>query len=162
VLAAPTRPENAENVTSDQFSKVLKYLRQVYAYVVVDTTHNLDEITLAALDVCDVLVLVVTQDIPAVKNVRLFLDLMKTIGVSREKVCFVMNKYDKRISITPERVGDNLKQPVVGVIPLDERIVIPSVNRGVPFMIDNKTQPIARTIFSLAETVRAQLSKLSE
>jgi pilus assembly protein CpaE len=162
VLAAPARPENADNITSDQFSKVLKYLRQVYAYVVVDTTHNLDDITLAALDVCDVIVLVVTQDIPAVKNVRLFLDLMKTIGVSREKVCFVMNKYDKRISITPERVGDNLKQPVIGVIPLDERIVIPSVNRGVPFMIDNKTQPIARTIFSLAETVRAQLSKLSE
>jgi pilus assembly protein CpaE len=130
--------------------------------VVVDTTHNLDEITLAALDVCDVLVLVVTQDIPAVKNVRLFLDLMKTIGVSRDKVCFVMNKYDKRISITPERVSDNLKQPVVSVIPLDERIVIPSVNRGVPFMIDNKTQPIARTIFSLAETVRAQIAKLNE
>jgi pilus assembly protein CpaE len=162
VLAAPARPENAENVSSDQFSKVLKYLRQVYPYVVVDTAHNLNDITLAALDVCDVLVLVVTQDIPTVKNVRLFLDLMKTIGVSRERVCFVMNKYDKRISITPERVGDNLKQPVVSVIPLDERIVIPSVNRGVPFMIDNKTQPIARTIFSLAEIVRAQLSKLGE
>jgi pilus assembly protein CpaE len=156
VLAAPPRPENAEHVSSDQFSKVLKYLRQIYPYVVVDTTHNLDDITLAALDVCDVLVLLVTQDIPAVKNVRLFLDLLATIGVSREKVCFVMNKYDKRISITPERVGDNLKQPVVSVIPLDERIVIPSVNRGVPFMIDNKTQPIARTIFSLAEILRSQ------
>lgn len=162
VLAAPAKPEQAEHIRSDQFSKVLKYLRQIYPYVVVDTTHNLDEITLAALDVCDVLVLVVTQDIPAVKNVRLFLDLMKTIGVSRDKVCFVMNKYDKRISITPERVSDNLKQPVVSVIPLDERIVIPSVNRGVPFMIDNKTQPIARTIFSLAETVRAQIAKLNE
>lgn len=162
VLAAPPRPEHADDVSSDQFSKVLKYLRRVYPYVVVDTAHNLNDITLAALDVCDVLVLVVTQDIPAVKNVSLFLDLIKTIGVPREKVCFVMNKYDKRISITPERVGDNLKQPVVSVIPLDERIVIPSINRGVPFMIDNKTQPIARTIFSLAETVRAQLSKLSE
>jgi pilus assembly protein CpaE len=162
VLAAPARPEHAENVSSDQFSKVLKYLRKVYPYVVVDSTHNLDDITLAAIDVCDILVLVVTQDIPAVKNVRLFLDLMKTIGVSRDRVCFVMNKYDKRISITPERVGDNLKQPVVSVIPFDERIVIPSVNRGVPFMIDNKTQPIARTIFNLAETVRAQLSKLND
>jgi len=162
VLAGPARPENAENVNSDQFASILKYLRQIYPYVVVDATHNVDAITLAALDVCDVLVLLVTQDIPAVKNVRLFLDLMSTIGISREKVCFVMNKYDKRISITAERIGDNLKQPVVSVIPLDERIVIPSVNRGVPFMIDNKTQPIARTIFSLAEVVRAQLSKLSE
>lgn len=162
VLAAPSRPEHAEHVSSDQFSKLLKYLRQVYPYVVVDTSHMLNDITLAVLDVCDVLVLVVTQDIPAVKNVRLFLDLMNTIGVPRERVCFVMNKYDKRISITPEKVGENLKQPIVSVIPFDERIVIPSVNRGVPFMIDNKTQPIARTIFSLAETVRAQLSKLNE
>jgi pilus assembly protein CpaE len=162
VLAAPSRPEHADHVNSDQFAKLLKYLRQVYPYVVVDTSHMLNDITLAALDVCDVLVLVVTQDIPAVKNVRLFLDLMNTIGIPRERVCFVMNKYDKRISITPEKVGENLKQPIVSVIPLDERIVIPSVNRGVPFMIDNKTQPIARTIFSLAETVRAQLSKLAE
>ena len=162
ILAAPSRPENADHVNSDQFAKLLKYLRQVYPYVVVDTSHMLNDITLAALYVCDVLVLVVTQDIPAVKNVRLFLDLMNTIGIPRERVCFIMNKYDKRISITPEKVGENLKQPIVSVIPFDERIVIPSVNRGVPFMIDNKTQPIARTIFSLAETVRAQLSKLAE
>jgi pilus assembly protein CpaE len=162
VLAAPARPEHADHVSPDQFAKLLKYLRKVYPYVVVDTAHNLTDITLAALDVCDVLVLVVTQDIPAVKNVRLFLDLMNNLGVSRERVCFVLNKFDKRISITAEKIGENLKQPVVSVIPLDERIVIPSVNRGVPFMIDNKTQPIARTIFSLAETVRAQLSKLAE
>ncbi len=162
VLAAPSRPEHADHVNADQFGKLLKYLRKVYPYVVVDTAHNLTDITLAALDVCDVLVLVVTQDIPAVKNVRLFLDLMNNLGVSRERVCFVLNKYDKRISITAEKIGDNLKQPVVSVIPLDERIVIPSVNRGVPFMIDQKAQPIARTIFSLAETIRAQLAKLNE
>jgi len=161
VLAAPSKPEHADHVNSDQFSKLIKYLRQVYPYVVVDTSHMLNDITLAALDACDVLVLVVTQDIPAVKNVRLFLDLMNTIGVQRERLCFIMNKYDKRISITPEKIGENLKQPIVSVIPFDERIVIPSVNRGVPFMIDNKTQPIARTIFSLAEIVRAQLSKMT-
>jgi pilus assembly protein CpaE len=162
VLAAPARPEHADHVSAEQFTSLLKYLRRVYPYVVIDTAHNLNDITLAVLDVCDVLVLVVTQDIPAVKNVRLFLDLMGNLGVSRERVCFVLNKYDKRISITAEKIGDNLKQPVVSVIPLDERIVIPSVNRGVPFMIDNKTQPIARTIFGLAETIRAQLSKLNE
>jgi len=162
ILAAPSRPEHADNVNSDQFGKLLIYLRQTYAYVVVDTSHLLNEITLAALDVSDVVVLVVTQDIPAIKNVRLFLDLLGTIGVSRDHVCFVMNRYDKRISITPEKVGENLKQEVVGVIPLDERIVIPSVNRGVPFMIDNMTQPCARAVFSLAETIRAQLSKLNQ
>ena len=162
ILAAPSRPEHADHVTSDQFGKLLKYLRQVYAYVIVDTSHSLNDITLSALDISDVVVLVVTQDIPAIKNARLFLDLLGTIGVSRNHICFVMNRYDKRISITPEKVSENLKQEIVGVIPLDERIVIPSVNRGVPFMIDNMTQPCARAVFNLAEVIRAQLSKLNE
>ncbi len=162
ILAAPSRPEHADHVSSDQFSKLLTYLRQVYAYVIIDTSHVLNDITLAALDISDVVVLVVTQDIPAIKNARLFLDLLGTIGVSRNHICFVMNRYDKRISITPEKVSENLKQEIVGVVPLDERIVIPSVNRGIPFMVDNMTQPCARAVFSLAEVIRAQLSKLNE
>lgn len=162
VLAAPARPEQAEQVSSDQFVKLVKYLRQNYAYVVIDTSSALDDVTLAALDNADIVMLVVTQDIPAIKNCRLFLDLMDTIGTPRERICFVMNKYDKRISITPEKVGDNLKQPVVGVIPLDERVVIPSVNRGVPFMIDNKSQPSSKAIFSLAEVVRKQIEKTAQ
>src|SRR5512145_1234221 len=38
VLAAPSRPEYAEKVSSSQFAKVLEYLRQMYAYVIVDTS----------------------------------------------------------------------------------------------------------------------------
>ncbi len=162
VLAAPAKPEHADHVSAEQFSKLVKYLSQVYAYVVVDTAHILNDVTLAALDVSDVVVLVCTQDIPAIKNVRLFLDLLATIGVQRERLCLVMNKYDKRISITPEKISENLKQPVVGVIPLEEAVVIPSVNRGIPFMIDNKTKPVARSVFALAEAIRTQLAKATE
>lgn len=160
ILAAPARPEQAEQVTADQFSKLIKRLRQLYAYIVIDTSSALNDITLSALDGCDVVVLITTQDIPAIKNVRTFLDLLNSIGVKRDRVCFTMNKYDKRIAITPEKVGENLKQPMAGAIPLDERVVIPAVNRGVPFMLDNKTQPSARAIFELAGSLRAQLEKL--
>jgi pilus assembly protein CpaE len=74
-------------------------------------------------------------------------------------VAFVLNKYDKRIAITPEKIGENLKQEVMAVIPLDERTVIPAVNRGIPFMVDNKTQPAARGIYTLAEALRARILK---
>jgi len=160
ILAAPQRPEMAEKVSAGQFSKVLEYLKQLYAYVVVDTTPILTDVTLAAIDASDSIVLVTTQDIPAIKNTRLFLDLSATMGIGRERFVFAMNRFDKRIGITPERISENLKQEVKVVIPLDERVVIPAVNRGVPFMLDNKTQPVAKGIFSLAEAVRAQLSAL--
>ncbi|MDW8226658.1 MAG: response regulator [Anaerolineales bacterium] len=161
VLAAPSRPEYAEKVSADQFSKLLEYLRRMYAYVVVDTTSYLTDITLTILDACDVIVLVTAQDVCfSIKNNRLFLDLLGTLSIPLEKVAFVMNRYDKRIPITPEKVAENLKQEIVAVIPLDERTVIPSVNRGVPFMIDNKSQPAARGIFALAEALRVKLTKL--
>ncbi|MDI6769844.1 MAG: response regulator [Anaerolineales bacterium] len=157
IITGPTRPEHAEKVTAGQFSQVLKYLRQLYAYVVVDTCTFFNDITLSVLDVSDVIVLVATQDIPSIKNSRLFLDLMITMGIPLDRIAFVMNRYDKRIAITPERVAENLKQEVVAVIPLDERIVISSVNRGVPFVLDNKAQPSARGVFALAEALRVKL-----
>jgi pilus assembly protein CpaE len=158
ILAAPSRPEYAERVSSTQFTKVLEYLRQMYAYVIVDTAHLLTDATLAAIDVSDLVVLVTTQDIPSIKNCRLFLDLSQTLGIERERILFVMNRFDKRINITPDRVAENLKQEVVSVIPFDEQTVTKAVNRGVPFVLDNKNQPAARGIFSLAESVRARVA----
>jgi len=159
ILASPSRPEHGEKVNSDQFTKVIRYLRQMYAYVVVDTSSYLNDVTLSVLDIADAVVLVTTQDIPSIKNDRLFLDLLLTLNIPVEKVAFVMNKFDKRIAITPEKIGENLKQEVLAVIPLDDRTVIPSVNRGVPFMLDNKTQPAARGVYMLAEALRARLLK---
>jgi pilus assembly protein CpaE len=159
VLASPSRPENAEKINADQFSKLLRYLRQLYAYVIVDSSAYLTDVTLSVLDVADAIVLIGTQDIPSIKNDRLFLDLLLTLSVPADKIAFVMNKYDKRIAISPEKVGENLKQQVLAVIPLDERTVIPAANRGVPFMLDNKTQPAAKGIYTLAEALRAKLVK---
>lgn len=158
ILAAPSRPEFAEKVSSGQFAKVLEYLKQIYAYVVVDTASLLTDVTLAAIDMSDLIVLVSTQDIPSIKNCRLFLDLSQTLGLERERILFVMNRYDKRINITPERVAENLKLEVSSVIPLDEATVMKAVNRGVPFVLENKNQPASRGILSLAESVRARIA----
>ncbi len=132
----------------------------MYAYIVVDVSTYLSDVAIAVIDSSDVIVLITTQDIPAIKNARLFLDLLHNLGTERERIVFAMNAYDKRIAITPERVGENLKQEVVAVIPLDERVVIPAVNRGVPFMIDNRNQPAARGVYGLAEMVRSRVTAL--
>ena len=160
LLAAPSRPEYAESVTGEQFSKVLKYLRRLYSYVVVDTSSSLTDATLAAIDSSDLIVLLTTQEIPAIKNARLFLDLVDVLKIERERVLFVMNQYDKRIGITPEKVSDNFKQEIVAVIPAEDRVVIPSINRGVPFMLGDKSRPIARSFLSMTEAVRERLTKL--
>lgn len=162
LLAAPTRPEYAESITGEQFSKLLNYLRQMYSYVLVDTSSTLTDAVLAAIDSSDAIILLTTQDIPAIKNARLFLDLADVMKINRRRVVFVMNRFDKRIGITPEKIGESFKHEIVAVIPAEERIVVPSVNRGVPFMLGDRSKPIARSFLSLAETLRQRLAELSE
>ncbi|MBE7534909.1 MAG: response regulator [Anaerolineales bacterium] len=160
ILAAPSRPENAEKVTGDQLAKILEFLRQIYAYVIVDTSSYLTDNTLAAIDESDLIILPTTQEIPSVISSQLFLGLLQTLGTERERVLFVMNRFDKRINITPERVAENLKQEVVAIIPLDEQTVVKAVNQGVPFMPESRGQPAGRGILQLAEKVRARVSAL--
>lgn len=160
VLPSPSRPEYAENVTGEQFAKVLKFLCRMFSYVVVDTSSALTDITLAAIDTSDILVLLTTQDIPSLKNSRLFLDLTDMLGIDRRRILFTMNRYDKRINITPERVSENFKQEIVAVIPLDERVVVPSVNRGLPLMLGDKSKPIARSFLSLTESLRQRITEV--
>jgi len=163
ILAAPPKPELADRVNGEQFSKVLRFLRQIYHYVIVDTASHLTEAVQSALDVSDQIVLITTQDIPAIKNSNLFLQLADASGIQRARILFVMNRYDKRNSITPERVGESLRQEVAVSIPYDERVASLSVNRGVPFMLDsNKTQPIGKSVQQLAELIRERVAKIEQ
>ena len=96
IMAAPPRPEQAESVTGDQFSRVVRFLKKMFAYVLIDTNSGLDEITLTAIDEADLISVVTTQDIPSIKNVRLFLDLLIALGYQREKVFLVMQVLTRR------------------------------------------------------------------
>jgi pilus assembly protein CpaE len=157
ILSCPQRPEYAESVSGEQFGKVLDYLRRLYSYIVIDAASSLTDVTLAALDTADVILLITTQDIPSIKNARLFLDLVDVLKISRRRIVFIMNKFDKRIGITADKVSESFKQDILAVLPSDERVVIPSVNRGVPFMLGDRSKPIARGFLSLAETIRQRL-----
>ncbi len=160
VLAAPNRPEYAENVTGDQFSKVLQYLRHLFSYIIVDTCSRLNDITLAAMDIADLMILLTTQEIPSIKSSRLFLDLVDVLKIQRNRILFVMNKYDKRIGITPQKVSESFKLDIAAVIPFEDRVVIPSINRGVPFMSSDRSRPISRGVLTLVEAIRQRLSTL--
>ena len=160
ILAAPYRPEYAENITGDQFAKILDYLRHIFSYVVVDTASTLSDVTISAIDLSDVIILLTTQDIPSVKNARLFLDLLDGLKIKRDRIVFVMNRFDKRIGITPDKIGESFKQEILAVLPMDERVVIPSVNRGVPFMLGDKSRPLARSYLALTEVLRERLAAL--
>ena len=132
----------------------------MFAYVVVDTASPLDDMTLAAIDASDLVITLVGQDIPSIKDARLFLNWMRAMEAPEEHIVMVMNRYDKRVAITPERVGHSFRHPVALTIPEDYRHVLPAVNKGRPVVQADRGAPISRQIIKLAELVRRRLSEL--
>lgn len=161
ILAAPMRPEYADQVSGDQFGSVIRFLSRMYPYVIVDTGSLLNDLTLAALDASDLVILLITQDIPSIKNARLFLDLADGLGISRSQILLAMNRYDKRRAITPERVKENFKKEIEAIVPLDEKLVIPAMDRGEPFILRSGTSPTSKAILELADLVTMKLKALA-
>jgi len=157
VLAAPARPEMAEEVQPEHVRKVIEHLRLNFAYVVVDTSSTMDDTTLAVLDLTDVLVTVATPDIPAIKDARLLFDLLSVLEFPKDRVVFVLNKTDRRTGITAEAVAENLKHPVDGEVPSDERTVTTSVNRGIPLLLGDRSRPMVKYLTDLVVTVKQRL-----
>jgi hypothetical protein len=74
-----------------------------------------------------------------------------------------MNRFDKTIAITPEKVGQNLGHKVASVLIEDKEVVVPGVNRGVPFMLgEGKSKEIGKGILELVGKVRERLSQLDQ
>lgn len=162
MMPSPKDPELNDAHKGEPVSKVLSYLKQIYNFIIIDTTSYLTEVVQACLDVADYIVLISTQDIPSIKTTNQFLNLADASGIARDKILFVMNRYDKRIAISPERVGESLKQPVLIAIPFEERIITSAMNRGVPFMVDNKVAPAGKAVISLVEVIRSRIQKDQE
>ncbi len=161
ILPAPPNPEYDENIDGEKFSRMLDFLRGIYEYIVVDTNSFLSETVQSSLSTADVIVLLTSQDIPSIKNASLFLSLADATGISRQRILFVMNHYDKRIGITPERVGENLKQEIALTIPYDDRLMVnASINKGVPMLLENKGHPLSKNILLLSTKVREKLTQI--
>jgi pilus assembly protein CpaE len=157
VLAAPVRPEMADEVSADQVRNVLQFLKKKFAYVVVDTSSTMDDITLAVLDVTDILVTIATPEIPSIKDTRLLIDLLGVLEFPKERLFFVINKMDKRSNITVDAVGENLKISVDGEIPLDEKTITTSINKGSPILVSDKGQPVAKAILQILGNLKERL-----
>ena len=162
IMSSPKLREINESSYGDSLSKILQYLQQMYHYIIIDTTPHLTDMVQTCLDVADFIVLVSTQDIPSIKNTNQFLSLADASGIGRDRILFVMNRYDRRIAISPERVGETLKQPVLVSIPFEDRIISNSVNRGIPFVTENKNLLASKAIHSLAEIIQEKSKPESE
>jgi pilus assembly protein CpaE len=153
IMLAPARPDVAEVVRPDDMREILRHLRLLYDYTVVDTASFLDDVVLTTLEVSDRLLLVVTPDIPTIKNVRLFLEVLDALGYLT-KTKLIVNKVSRKDGITDKDITTHIKHTVWATIPRDDMTVAAAANQGIPLVTNNLKSPAAQGIAELANLIR--------
>jgi pilus assembly protein CpaE len=157
VLAAPTEPSSADQIGRVDLTRVLDILRQRCAYVVVDTSANFAEVTLAALESSDDILVMAGLDVMSLKSARIGLQTMRVLDIPFSRVKFVLNRANTRVGLTEADAERALQLKVDVALPSDI-LVAESVNRGVPVVTSAPRSKFARSIDNLADLLTTAAS----
>lgn len=154
VLLGPERPEEAVQIGAEQVQRVLEELRSCAQCLVVDTRGGYDDITLACADAATVLIWVLTLEMSAIRDTKLFLELAERLGYSRKRIVLVLNKVMDTLGLTPEELEHSLRTPIPVRIPADFVAVTRSINEGSPLAWTARQHRIVNEITRLVELLR--------
>jgi pilus assembly protein CpaE len=150
LLAAPLETHETEAVEPEHVTEILHLVSQRYSRVILDLPHTFDQNTIAALDIADEILLVMTLDIPGIRSTKRALDVLERLGYPRGRVHIVVNRWSKNTDVELQKVQAHLGQQFIGFVPNDYIKVMDSINLGRPHVHTEPGSRIALEIKRIA------------
>jgi pilus assembly protein CpaE len=152
LLPAPARLEEAEAVNAGHLEKIVGYLKENlgFRWILIDCCHQLDEITMKALELSESLILVTAQSIPALSNAKKMLDILHLLELRELEVEVWVNYWDRQHELTASDVENFLGKTISGIITCDYKQANFSVNEGKLLVKNFPRHPISIDLKLLA------------
>ena len=162
VLLAPTSPEQGDLITGKLTRTILELLKGQFKLVIADLSSHLGEVELEVLERADKIVLIGALSLSAIKDSKLALKMFDSLGVSRERVVYLLNRCDDTANFSPASVESNLRVRIAHQIPFDRKHVATSIERGVPYVILAPDADISKRTRELAADLMPEDMKAAE
>jgi pilus assembly protein CpaE len=153
LLLAPPSPETAELVTHEHLPEVIAQLANEYDYIVLDVDKRLDEINLRVMDVANIIFVVMTADLPCLKNVRLVLETIGHLGYSEDKVRLILNRSNAFTGINVKNAESALKRRIDYQLINEYRSAIGALNSGAPFMYTKADSVLGKNVLEFVKAM---------
>jgi pilus assembly protein CpaE len=151
VLCAPVEPSAGAKITPEEMVSIIRLLRHMYDYVVVDMPPHFDDVVVALLEEADAVLLIASMDIPSIKNLKVGIQTLDLLSLAGNKLHLLLNRANARVHLDVGDVERALGVSAEYRIPSD--ISVPqSVNRGVPVVLDKPRAPAAVALRAVAES----------
>jgi pilus assembly protein CpaE len=152
VLLAPASPESSDLVTASAVEAILKQLLRTFDYVVVDSPPHLEERIVSVMEVADQILLVSSFGITSVKDTKVTLKLLQSLGIEAHRVALVLNQVRARISFRAEEIERALRFPILSNLPYEVRME-ESVDSGRPLVVSERRSGFSRQMALIVEHV---------
>jgi pilus assembly protein CpaE len=148
ILAAPPSPEEAELVSVGAVQQAIDLARGGRDAVVLDLAAKLDEITLAALDVTDIVCVVSAPHLASLRSTSDTLAMLTRIGISEERILVALVRNTAK-GIDDAGVAKFLKRKADIVVPFAEKADA-AADLGVPYVLAEPSDKTAIALKQLA------------
>jgi pilus assembly protein CpaE len=162
VLSAPASPEMSEAVSPENVKEILNYLRQDYAYILVDSASHLDDTVLAMMDLAHRVLIVMTPEIPSIKSTKQFFEVAEALQYPLDQIDLILNKVIPRDDIRAEQIESSMKHSVMAQLSYEPKSVRLATNQGLPLIMAEPKHPLSQDFVALAEQERAALEPKAE
>jgi pilus assembly protein CpaE len=150
LLAAPQDMETALSVTAMQLEKVLRLARQKHEVVVLDMHRAMDAVAIQALDMADVVYLVLDNTMPAVRDAKRQVKLFRSLGYADDKLRVLVNRYDSHGFVDLKSIEEAVGQPVVHTLPQQWAAATESISLGQPLVKTHPQNPVVDALRQVA------------
>lgn len=148
VLAAPASPEEAELVSIAAVQQAIDLARSGRDAVLVDLPTKLDEVTLAALDVTDIVCVVTAPHLAALRSTSDTLAMLTRIGISNERILVALVRNTAK-GIDEAGVAKFLKRKADIVVPYADKADA-AADLGVPYLLAEPNDKVSTALKQLA------------
>jgi pilus assembly protein CpaE len=153
LLAPPRAFADMAYVTPEGVGQALSMARSLFPYVVVDLDHSFREEQLQVLRQADIVLLVLRLDFTSLCNGRRTLDYLEHLGVPRERVRLVVNRYGQPKEIPASKAEEALGCKIFHYVPDDPRTVNRANNNGVPAVLDSPRAAVSKSVTRLTMSI---------
>jgi pilus assembly protein CpaE len=155
VLSQQGRLDDLDRGLVDRLPQLLAGLRQSFDVVVIDGVTEFSDHALCALDAADEVVLVVTQDVAAVRRAARVVEYGRMLGYPPGKLRLVVNRYERRRKITVNEIQRALSLDLLATVGNHYKTAQRAQDAGAPVAAVKRRSKLAREMNRLGERLGA-------
>ncbi len=159
VVSQTERVANADGVDAEKVGSVIRFLRPHYDHLVLDGVHGFGDVALTSLDLADHIILLVTQEVPAVRDAQRCVEIFERLGYEHSRLALVVNRYQKGSSITRAVIEETVGLEVTATIGNDFHSLSRAVNRGGLLWDEAPSSVVSKDIDAIAERLAPALAE---